>query len=167
MAACNKNKQIPKTEYRSQKQAKTTDAKSTKTPKLETAGESYYERHPVWAFSKSDFSHVKWGLDANNDQILRIIQKLKAFEGMTWHQILSDTAGRRRAPKNSEKSVTQIVSEAQDRFRELNLFYEHDSIYSFTIDGETRLWGVRTGNIFYVVWIDPNHEIYPVSKSHT
>lgn len=158
-----KKKQIPQDNVKSQKSAKVTDHNSAKTPKLGSC-ESYYERAPVWAFSKSDFEHDKWGLEANNDQILRITKKLKDFEGMTWRQILSDTAGRKSAPKNSEKSVTQIIKEAQERFNVLNLFREHDSIYSLTIDGATRLWGVRTENIFYIVWIDPHHEIYPVGK---
>ena len=159
-----KKKQIPQDNVKSQKNAKITNHNSAKTPKW-GSGESYYERAPVWAFSKSDFEHDKWGLEANNDQILRITKKLKDFEGMTWRQILSDTAGRKSAPKNSEKSVTQIIKEAQDRFNVLNLFHEHDSIYSLTIDGATRLWGVRTENVFYIVWIDPNHEIYPVGKT--
>ena len=167
MPDCKKNKRIPQTVSHSQKQAKVVDSKSTKIPKLAADGEGYYEKPPVWAFSKSDFDHSKWGLETNSNQILRITKKLKDFEGMTWRQILGDTSGRKSAPKNCEKNVTQIISEAQERFKQLNLYHEHDSIYSLTIDGATRLWGVRTGNIFYVVWIDTQHEIYPVSKSHT
>lgn len=167
MAACKKSKKTVPTPPNFQKRAIVTNQKSDKTATVVIPEEGYYTSKPVWAFSKSDFDHNKWGLEANNGQILRITKKLKDFEGMTWRQILSDTAGRKRAPKNSEKDVTQIIAEAQERFRELNLFHEHDSVYSLTIDGETRLWGVRTGNIFYIVWIDPEHEIYPVSKSHT
>ena len=167
MAACKKNKKIPNINSPQHKKATVTNTQSTKMPKWEVEGDSYYEKTPVWAFSKSDFKHNKWGLETNNDQLLRIIKKLKDYEGMSWRQILSDTAGRRAAPKNSEKNITQIIDEAQDRFQELNLLYEHDSIYSLTVDGAVRLWGVRTSNIFYIIWIDPEHEIYPVGKSHT
>ena len=167
MAACKKSKKAVPTASNFQKRATVTNQKADKTATVSSPEKGYYTSKPVWAFSKSDFDHSKWGLDANNDQILRITKKLKDFEGMTWRQILCDTAGRKSAPKNSEKNVTQITKDAQDRFNALNLFHEHDSIYSLTIDGETRLWGVRTENIFYIVWIDPKHEIYPVEKSHS
>ena len=167
MAACKKHKKIIQTESKSQKRVTVTGQTTAKVPVIALSDDGYYTNAPVWAFSKSDLDHQRWGLKVNENKLLGIIEKLRAYEGMTWRDILSDTSGRKRNPKNSEKHITQIINEARGRFQELNLSHEHDSIYSFSIDGATRLWGVRTGSIFYIVWIDPNHEIYPVEKSHT
>ncbi len=148
------------------KQPKSAEVNSGKHPRSSLA-DGFYQKTPIWAFSKCDVDHEKWGIAVNGESLKDVILKLRSFEGMKWSEILSDNSGRKKRPKNSEKEITAIIKDAQKRFEILNLHREHDSIYSFAIDGKARLWGVRTENVFYVVWIDPDHEIYPVEKSHT
>jgi hypothetical protein len=35
------------------------------------------------------------------------------------------------------------------------------------LGGLPRLYGFRDGNVFHVVWWDPEHEIWPSEKKHT
>lgn len=128
---------------------------------------SYYNTNPIWSFSKCDFDHEEWGINRNAGDLLKVIKKLNVFESMTWGQIYSDTSGRKNAPKNNDKSINTICREAQKSLLNLNLDNLDDTITSLTIDGSTRLWGIRDNATFYIIWIDPNHSVYPVEKSHT
>ena len=119
MAACKqKNKQVKGVAV----------PRPTKTPKNSYDTESHFQKTPIWAFSKCDFDHPKWGIANNVDLLLKVLIKLKALEGMSWNTILSDMAGRNKAPKNSEKEISILTKDAQTRVQELNLHSEHDLV---------------------------------------
>ena len=91
--------------------------------------------------------------------LLEIQKKLKNFETQTWQEI--EKTGNNHFIKRSD-----IVTEARKRLRELCL-EDIDELYSLRLSGKGRIWGIREREILKVLWWDPEHKVYPVSKSHT
>lgn len=42
-----------------------------------------------------------------------------------------------------------------------------DGVSRIAINGKRRLYGIRTGHEFSILWWDPEHEIWPSRKKHT
>lgn len=151
-----KNKKVPPTYIASDK----------KKPAIIENPRSFYGKTPVWSFSRCDFEHDKWSVFVNQEKLPSLLLRLKTFEGQTWNEILSDTSGRKCNTKNHSIPRTKLTKEAQKRIEEINLD-DFDEIYSLSITGQHRLWGVIIDGTFCIVWYDLDHEIYPVSKRHT
>ncbi len=91
----------------------------------------------------------------------QIYDKVVAFEQKTWNEILTN-----ERKKNHEVSIGSISKEAQKRLRELQ-FDDIENLVSLRFSGRNRIWGIRFGSIFRVLWWDPDHEVYPSEKKHT
>jgi hypothetical protein len=139
-----------------------------KNTKIKERISSLFDLYPSWTFHRCDFDHDKWGFNSKREHIPELLLRLKAFEGQSWGTILSDTSGRKTNAKNHAMSFEKITKEAQARAEQLKL-NEFDEIYSLTVTGERRLWGVlsKEDGKFHLVWYDEGHGIYPVNKSHT
>jgi hypothetical protein len=113
----------------------------------------------VWSVAKLD-GEGPWGWRRVECQLFLsdICPKMRDFESMEWNDIL----GRR----HHEVSANDICKAAQDRLTELRLDDVQDLV-SFALTGTQRLWGVRLGNVFQILWWDPNHEVYPSTPKHT
>lgn len=138
----------------------------SKDPRTVQNPNSFHGQRPIWAFSCCDFEHSKWGISNNPRALDKLLKKLKAWEGQTWGEILSDTSGRNCNSKNHSIETYKIIKEARDRLVEINLS-QYDSLYSLSVTGTMRLWGTITNGIFMIIWIDEKHEICPVGKRHT
>ncbi len=80
---------------------------------------------------------------------------------LTWAEILSQTTGgRERRKKHHVQSWDSICPEAQARWIEIER--TEDELFRFRVGGQERIWGVRQGPVFLVVWWDAEHRIYPV-----
>ena len=128
--------------------------------------ESYFRQNPIWSFSLCDFEHEKWGICKDIHCVNKVLKKLKAYQQQTWNDILTDKSGRNGNTKNHGIPFSLICRDAQKRASYFKLD-QYDTIHSLTIDGKHRLWGILEENIFHIVWSDPQHEIYEVSKRHT
>jgi len=130
---------------------------------------SFYDEVPVWSFKFSDFEHYKWGINANSDLLSEVVLKLKEFERMRWKEILITTSGRKNNTRNHFIPLTSLVAEAQKRFYDLNLSEIFgDQICSLALMGKLRLFGfVDENGVFYLIWIDKEHEVYPVYKKYS
>jgi hypothetical protein len=40
----------------------------------------------------------------------------------------------------------------------------HDKAWQFAINSKTRIHGALVGDIFFVVWLDPNHRLQPTKR---
>lgn len=129
--------------------------------------DSFYDQQPVWSFSLCDFEHERWSAAMYPDILPGLLKRLKSLEQMkSWEAVLVDKAGRKYNPKNHYILVEDIISPAQKRLEELKL-NDYDTLYSLTITGERRLWGIITEGTFFILWLDPHHEICPSHKKHT
>jgi hypothetical protein len=84
------------------------------------------------------------------------------YAGKTWLEIYSErTGGNSRRQKHIFYDIEQICEEAQYRLIELERD-DVDCIFRFRLAGKKRLYGVQQMPWFYVLWWDPEHQIYPV-----
>ena len=44
------------------------------------------------------------------------------------------------------------------------LKYNEDYIFSLRLEGKVRIYGFRIQNYLEILWVDLNHEIYPVDN---
>lgn len=58
------------------------------------------------------------------------------------------------------------TARARERLDEIGLA-DMTKISVLRLTGEKRLYGFRDANVFYVVWWDPLHQIWPSHKKHT
>ena len=117
-------------------------------------------RHPlVWRFSMVDFDGP-WGWsNLAADFAKRLCEKCTGWESMHEGELFGQ-GGNKRIPAES------MCSEAQKRLTELDLD-DHGALWELRLSGEPRVWGLRSGHIFYPVWWDPGHSVCPSKKKHT
>lgn len=142
---------------------------SSNTPSHIENPESFYNKIPVWSFRYIDNEHGKWGTQINSDILPSILYSMKSFEQMKWSNILTSTSGRSGNTRSHPIPIQKLIPEAQKRFNELNLdeIFDED-IYSLALTNKLRLFGfIDENGIFFLVWIDREHEIYKVYKKHT
>ena len=89
---------------------------------------------------------------------LEILEKLKHFENSTWPTL--ERGGSHFIP------VDEVIKQAQERLQLLKLD-DTDELFSLRLGGLERLWGLRSNDVFSLLWWDPHHEICPASKKHT
>ena len=116
-------------------------------------------RKLVWKVSKID-DNFKWGWNQITCPcfLKNIWEKMHNFETMTWEEILG--------PNNHAISIDDITKDAKERLRKL----EHDdeeTLVSFRITGEQRIWAIRSQDDAFLLWWDPKHEICPSNMRYT
>lgn len=93
-------------------------------------------------------------------RLSRHVGRLLSFEGKSFMEIEQE-AGSSHAWEN----MGRLNPEFQKILNSLNL--ENEALWQLELSGRARLFGVREGNIFHVMWLDENHTICPVSKKRT
>ena len=108
-----------------------------------------------------------WGprsclLDAWGDELEPF---LDSYTCKTWLEIYQERTGGDggRRQKHVGYEVHQVCDEAQYRLLELNRD-DVDLLFRFRLTGPKRLYGVMQARVFFVLWWDPTHKIYPVEK---
>ena len=105
-----------------------------------------------------DNSPWGWNQLTCPDFLRNIWEKMRNFETMTWIDIL----GR----NHHEIPVSNIIKQAQKRLEELG-YDDEETLVSFHITGQQRIWAIRSGEEAFLLWWDPNHEICPSYLRHT
>lgn len=112
---------------------------------------------PRFVFRDMDCD-TKWGEgDHSKATFDYIADKLKQHERVTWNDLNR---------KDHAVEVGKLCSRAQSRLRDLNLD-DQDTLYRIGFTGLERLWGVKDGSWFRVLWWDPRHEVFPYVLKHT
>ena len=136
-----------------------------KIPKNIEDPNSYLKKKPVWVFNRCDRTHDKWSLKKCRNLYEEILDKLIAFEGMTWAEIMKSSGGRRQGTNNHFIKISGMVKEAQDRALEISL--NEDQLFSLRLDGKKRLYGIIQNGKFCVIWYTMEHDICLSNKKHT
>lgn len=95
------------------------------------------------------------------DDQVEVLNRLRALEKMTWHQIKMD--GKKR---NHSIRVSDCSKGAQKRLSELELD-DIDELFSMGVNGEARIIGILARTTFMILWWDPKHQVCPSHKKHT
>lgn len=120
---------------------------------------STQDKKLVWKVTEID-DNSQWGWNQITcpDFLRNMWDKMRNFETMTWSEIL----GRH----HHAIEVKNIIKPAQNRLAELG----HDDqaeLVSFRLTNRNRLWAIRSGEDAFLLWWDPNHEIYPSQLRNT
>jgi len=132
----------------------------SKTPRL-IEPNNYLKEFPSWRFGAMDMKG-EWGWGrVSGEKLAEIREKLTDFEGMTWNEILVS-----QRTRNHRVSIERICFQAQKRLTEIKLD-DTSCIWSLRLSGKNRVWGILDGNVFLLLWWDPDHKVYPTEPKNT
>ena len=122
-----------------------------------------------WHLGKIDWDGP-WGMRAcGNLDFRRLIDEtISNWETMTWAELYQASGGRRRGNNHHPVFVSKLSSIAKKRLKHIE---EDDieTIVSLRINSRERLYGIRAGQVFQVLWYDPWHDnrnkaVYPTRR---
>lgn len=120
--------------------------------------------HPTWRLSLLDLEHAgSWSWDVNAAALREITTFLSQMEKLTWTEIRAQMFNSKKGShrKHHPMPPELLCVEAQRRLRALRLD-DLDEMFRFRLGNKPRLWGVvDTDGVFYPVWWDPEHKVYP------
>ena len=121
--------------------------------------DEYFNKKASWAISRLD-RNGQWGWDlVSRDEFYKSIHPwLKGYETMNWQQIT--------AAGSHNINVERLILDAQKRLDELDLD-DLDELFSLALGSVPRIWGVLDRGVLKILWYDPEHQVYPVSKGYT
>ncbi|WP_242497881.1 hypothetical protein [Microbacterium protaetiae] len=99
-------------------------------------------------------------LDISKEDHSRLLDVMAQVEQMTAGELFKP--GQRLCKTYSDMAACPN-SKATDRL--VNRYEGLDHMVRLEIDGVKRLYGVRAGHEFHIIWWDPKHEVWP-SKLH-
>ena len=122
----------------------------------ESDEENNNRRRPVWRFSIVD-PDGPFEKPCSHEEMVEILNRLAEHESMTWAEILANKW------RNHFVNVKNICPEAKKR---LAIIKQDDAewLFRFRFNGENRLWGLRDGYHFRILWWDPDHLVCPSPK---
>lgn len=132
-----------------------------RTPRaLNNTHEDIQQRCPSWRFADLD---AEWpsgvaSLDVKNFRDLHA--KLGALETQKLCEIWANGA------HNHEYAVEDLPRPTLRRLEEI-CRDDETALHSLRLNGRFRVIGVLREHIFYVLWIDPEHEVWPSKPKHT
>lgn len=95
----------------------------------------------------------------------KIFPKLKVLESNTWDEIRlqSHKSKGKMKSNNHPVQIGDLCEKARNRLIDLKLD-DNDELYSLRLEGTIRIYGIRKENYLDIIWVDLNHEVYPVSQ---
>lgn len=121
--------------------------------------------HPSWRLALLDLEHNgSWSWDVGEDDLKKIIAFLTEMERLTWREVKAQmfNSKRGRHRKHHPMGFDSLCKEAQQRLRARQL--EGFDLFRFRLGNEERLWGLMYDGVFYPVWWDPLHQVYPLDN---
>jgi hypothetical protein len=113
--------------------------------------------NPSWRFSTVDQAGpFAWPKGKEEEQY--ILQKLHEFDSMQWGEI--------EGKQNHSIAVSRLSKEAQDRLSAINQD-DVEEVFSFRLQGEHRVFGIRVRGVVKLLWWDPEHKVCPSNLKHT
>jgi hypothetical protein len=125
-------------------------------------------KHPKWRLALLDLDHAgSWSWAVDEDALKEIVAFLSEMEKLTWTEIRAQMFNSKKGSHRKHHSMAPelLCPDAQRRLSVLRLD-DVDEIFRFRLGNKPRLWGVIDDDgIFYPVWWDPDHEVYPTDPS--
>ncbi len=144
---------------RKDKQPKAAGTPAGKSPRFGADPGDANRQTPVWSVGRFD-RDSRWGqllCDREDALWLTVLPAMKNYETMTWNAILENKKYNHSVP------VEDLIKPARDRLAELGMD-DIDELFRFRIGGTGRVWGVRDGRVFQILWWDADHEVCPSAK---
>lgn len=102
-----------------------------------------------------------WGWNDIQNAVLwnSVFVKMSNFESMTWAQI-------KRGVRNHSIARSKLCRNAQKELDDQHLD-DIEELFQLGLSGTERIWGVRIGRVFQILWWDPDHTVCPSTKKYT
>jgi hypothetical protein len=139
----------------------TTSGKRTGNPSSLLPGSASSSERLCWRFTHVDHDG-RWGFDQMEPAVLcEILRKLAHCESMTVAEL--------RKSGRLFKDYDLPGGLCKDALERLTVMGRDDmtKIQRLEFTGLQRLYGFLDGNVFHVVWWDPQHEVYPSKLRNT
>ncbi|MBR7927158.1 hypothetical protein KBI51_03070 [Aerococcaceae bacterium zg-ZUI334] len=150
-----------------QKRTSFENKKTSKKSRVKENPESFFDNNPTWKFDMVDFDHSKWNIESCDLNRSQLFKKLRDFERMKWRDIIQTYGGKNRGTNHHYIDFRDMIQEAQERAKELNIVEHTDRLFSLRLQGKIRLFGILTDGIFRIVWYDNDHDICPSKLKNT
>ena len=108
----------------------------------------------LWSMASFDHEAEWWDASHVEETFRFVGKRMKMYERMTWGQIESNQ--KRDHPVKCGK----LDPKAQKRLTQLRQD-DVDELWRFRFNGLPRIWGIREGRLFKVLWWDPLHKVCP------
>lgn len=113
----------------------------------------------MWRFSAADKDGpFAWSRLSDPAVYKSVSERLHQFE--TMDELSIGRSG------SHAVDVGSLCKEAKDRLAKIELD-DIDELFSFRIDGPTRVWCRPLQGVMLVLWWDPEHQVCPSIKKHT
>jgi len=99
------------------------------------------------------------------DEAQVVLDAMIEFSKSTWAELVTQQTGppHKRRPKHHSEGLGALCKEAQERLSELHLDeVVEEELFRFRLTGTGRLWGIKIGHVFYVLWWDRDHKVRPL-----
>jgi hypothetical protein len=127
----------------------------SKKPKAIEAYES--DQTVKWCFSLFDKDKCWHDGQYSEETFREVAYLLKNYSTMTWGMIERDRK------RDHAIKISKLGKDAKKRLEELRLD-DFGPLWRFRFTGLKRIWGIRMGRFFQVLWWDPQHKVYPTER---
>ena len=144
--------------------ARRTGARANEPKKIATAlGRDADEGYPSFSLRYVD-KNGSWSWNGVSSQDkARILDFMGDMCVLSWAEIAQQRDN--RGKKHHYQEAQSIATSAQGRLTGLE--DEVDYLFRFRLGSRERLWGIRKYGVFYVLWWDPEHTVYPTEPNNT
>lgn len=140
---------------------------ASKTPKTAAQVGSISEFHPSFSFRYADrVDHGTWAWPVEAE-LEALVDFLCDFSRLTWGEIWAQTTGgnNSRHRKHHAQAFDRVCPKAQERLRALGHESRFDELFRFRVGSRGRIWGFTRDELFFVLWWDADHQVYPTEPS--
>lgn len=134
-------------------------------PRTSWQGDKAEDCPPRFSFEVLDRAYSgDWGWELCDDaDKAKLFTFLHEVGKMKWSEIRRWTAGssKKRWPKYHSQPFASVCQDAQRRLGELKHDEQFETLVRFRVDQKKRLWGYEVDGVFYLLWWDPEHKVYP------
>lgn len=112
-----------------------------------------------FSFQYIDAGHEKFSFNAQNAAYFcKVLDRLKALSTMTEREFTADRGGSLKSHPIDWRHTSE-----PDGFQNLNEQFQSYTPYQFAVSRNEhgRVHGFFIGNVFHIVWLDPDHQLYP------
>lgn len=126
---------------------------------------SSQDSHPTFSFKHIDRENREEWAWPESDGIKEIVDFLCTISNSTWKELRTHSTGSGiRRPLHHSQPFDSLPTKTQNLIIQLHLNEIFEDLFRFRLGGRKRLWGFLHNGIFYILWWDPEHKVYPLEN---
>lgn len=117
-----------------------------------------------WSIQRADFEVAdKWHWKMAPHDVRHMMEALEDASGKTWGQLKTETVRHESTTrqKHHAQAVSSLCVAARKRLGEIQIL--EDELFRLHLGQLPRLWGYVERGVFYILWFDRGHNVYPLS----